>query len=113
MPLKPNMRCFACFPAAGVCLHLHQGLPQLDHSPARGAALLYTLDVHPHTRQVCVFQSHRPLPLQEFMKVVLEFLDRPEGAECTVGMTEGVFSKEGFGTDSHRNRPFDRKKKAT
>ncbi len=47
------------------------------------------------------------------MKVVLEFLDRPEGAECTVGMTEGVFSKEGFGTDSHRNRPFDKKKKAT
>ena len=63
-------------------------------------------------RYAC-FASHRPLPVQEFMKVVLEFLDRPEGAECTVGMTEGVFSKEGFGTDSHRNRPFDRKKKAT
>lgn len=60
-----------------------------------------------------MFASYCRLPLQEFMKVVLEFLDRPEGAECTVGMTEGVFSKEGFGTDSHRNRPFDKKKKAT
>ena len=71
------------------------------------------LDCTPISDRCACLASHCPSPLQEFMKVVLEFLDRPEGAECTVGMTEGVFSKEGFGTDSHRNRPFDRKKKAT